>query len=97
MAQSALWLDSRTLYEHALAVTERNWMAHYGLAETLRKEGSLAAAATHYRKTLLFNPGSWEACNNLALTLGELGDHEGARRYLLEAFRLRQSVGISAR
>jgi hypothetical protein len=97
MAQSALWRDSRTLYEHALAVTERNWMAHYGLAETLRKEGSLAAAATHYRKTLLFNPGSWEACNNLALTLGELGDHEGARRYLLEAFRLRQSVGISAR
>jgi tetratricopeptide (TPR) repeat protein len=96
VVQSAHWRNSRTLYEHALAVTAGNWVAHYGLAEVLRQQGSLTEAVAHYREALRHNPGCWQACNNLALTLGKLGNAEAAHRFLQEAFRLRQRAGISA-
>ena len=38
--QTRLWRDSVTLFSHAVAVTENNWIAHKNLAAALAKQGN---------------------------------------------------------
>ena len=38
--EAAYWRDSRSLFEHALAVTSRNFLAHGNLGLVLRQEGA---------------------------------------------------------
>jgi tetratricopeptide (TPR) repeat protein len=46
--QIAYWHDSETLWRHTLSVTERNYMAHGGLARALTKEGRTEAAIAEF-------------------------------------------------
>jgi tetratricopeptide (TPR) repeat protein len=46
--QIAYWHDSETLWRHTLSVTERNYMAHGGLARALAKEGRTEAAIAEF-------------------------------------------------
>jgi protein O-mannosyl-transferase len=46
--QLAYWHDSETLWRHTLSVTERNYMAHGGLARALAKEGQTDAAIAEF-------------------------------------------------
>ena len=55
------WADSVTLYRHALAVTQNNWVAHIGLAKALVSRQDWAGAAEHYRAALALRPGLREA------------------------------------
>ena len=63
---TAFWRNSEALYRRALAVTERNYMAHIGLANTLARAGDRAGARREYEAafairddfpTLLFDLG----------------------------------------
>jgi hypothetical protein len=46
--QLSYWHDSETLWRHTLSVTERNYMAHGGLARALAKEGRTEAAIAEF-------------------------------------------------
>jgi tetratricopeptide (TPR) repeat protein len=46
--QLAYWHDGETLWRHTLGVTERNYMAHGGLARALAKEGRTEAAIAEF-------------------------------------------------
>ncbi len=46
--QLAYWHDSETLWRHTLSVTERNYMAHGGLARALAEEGRTEAAIAEF-------------------------------------------------
>jgi protein O-mannosyl-transferase len=46
--QLAYWRDSETLWRHALSVTDRNYMAHGGLARALAKDGQTEAAIVEF-------------------------------------------------
>jgi tetratricopeptide (TPR) repeat protein len=46
--QLAYWHDSETLWRHTLSVTDRNYMAHGGLARALAKEGQTEAAIVEF-------------------------------------------------
>jgi tetratricopeptide (TPR) repeat protein len=54
--QAGTWRDPHTLFEHALAVTERNDMAHYFLGATLLAEGRADEAECHVRRAIEINP-----------------------------------------
>jgi len=77
------WHDSRTLFAHALEVTDNNYIAHnnYGLA--LLEERRLREAGEHFEKALAIYPNYLKANYNLGITL------EGRRRYdeAIEAYR----------
>jgi len=47
--QVGYWHDSETLWEHALAVTQRNYTAHDGLARVLAKENRADDAIAEYK------------------------------------------------
>jgi len=76
--QVGVWRDSRTLFEHALAVTERNFKAHVGLGDTLRRDGLYAEALVQYDAAIELYPRWLKAHLGRAGSLLGMGDLEGA-------------------
>jgi len=76
------WQDAVTLFEHAIAVTEDNHLAHKNLADALLNEGHAEEAADHYREALRIQP-SWSEARlgwgEALAALGRIG--EAIKRY----------------
>jgi Tfp pilus assembly protein PilF len=75
--QATRWADSVTLFEHAIAVTEDNRLAHLNLAEALSNEGD-RAALEHYRRAIEIAPQWADAHAGLGETLRQWGRGEEA-------------------
>jgi hypothetical protein len=56
--QIAVWRNSVTLFEHALAIEEQNPVAHLNLGYALGDGGDLDAAERHFARTLELRPQS---------------------------------------
>ena len=87
------WRDSASLFEHTLAVTEDNAIAHAHLGVALLERGETAAAIDHYRSALAVQPSFLRVANNLAWLLGTsvdpaVRDPELAVRWAEHADRL---------
>jgi tetratricopeptide (TPR) repeat protein len=63
--QVAYWRGSRTLFEHALAVTDGNYVAYGVLANVFIEEKNYQEAENYARKALEFAPQYPEAFNTL--------------------------------
>jgi tetratricopeptide (TPR) repeat protein len=81
------WRDSRTLFTHALEVTEKNYLAATFLGQVERRKGELGSARTHLEQALEDNKYHVPAMLELGLTLAELGDLTGARKALKRTLR----------
>ena len=60
------WQDSMTLFQSALAVTERNYVVHEGLGNAMLREGRIQEAVGQYQKALEIRPGYQRASLGLA-------------------------------
>jgi protein O-mannosyl-transferase len=91
-AQVRHWSDSVSLFRHALAVTEGNYVAHVGLAKALRQQKDWAGAREQYRAALALRPGLRDALRGLEQVRKEesrltpsparpVGSAPGRRRY----------------
>lgn len=67
------WRNSIVLYEHALAVTENNYLVHNNLGTVLEKNGNLAEATAHYAEAVKIKLDYALAHNNL----GEIKARQG--------------------
>ena len=67
--QTSFWRDSKTLWNHALACTSRNDVAHNSLGLALADMGLLDEAMAHYRKALEIAPDDVDVHNNLGNAL----------------------------
>lgn len=86
-SQEGVWRNSRTLFEHALAVTHRNAVAHYFLGVTLLDAGRADEAAVQCRRAVALAPDSSAAHAALALVdsiQGRLADAESEYGRALE-------------
>jgi tetratricopeptide (TPR) repeat protein len=54
--QVGYWRDTATLYAHAVAVTEGNFVAHHGLAAELLEAGEPARAEPHFVRAIELKP-----------------------------------------
>lgn len=71
------WQNSTTLFEHALRVTEGNYVAHNNLGIALARQGDFEKASRRYRLALQIRPNYAEAyCNlgNAQARQGNLGE-----------------------
>lgn len=68
-AQTAVWHNTETLFRHALAVTQDNWLIHFNLANRYQLDGRRAEACAEYRAVLEIAPNYAPAMNNLAWAL----------------------------
>ena len=72
-AQVRHWRDSQALFEHALAVTDGNYLAHHNLGVALAEmPGRLPEAIAHYRAALAIRPDSARAHTDLGNALAKL-------------------------
>ncbi len=82
--QAASWRNSVTLFEHALAVTDGNYVAHNNLGAALRR----AEAIPHFEEAIRLRPRYPEAQNNLGEALLTAGRINEAIPHIAEALRL---------
>jgi tetratricopeptide (TPR) repeat protein len=86
--QAGTWRDAGTLNAHALAVTEKNFVAHSNLAEFLIDGGDLARGEEHARHALELAPRMLEPHVHLARLAELRGDDAEAVRELRVAASL---------
>jgi tetratricopeptide (TPR) repeat protein len=85
--QQGVWRDSDTLFTHALAVTERNYVAHDNRGLHRFKQGRNDEALADYRAALAINPAYLNANNNLGHALAQLGRPAEAVPYYRRALQ----------
>ena len=81
--QVGYWRNNVTLYEHALAVTEDNYVAHTNLGTALLAENRVPEALRQYQEALRIDPKAAHAHADLGVALAAGGDTSAA----LEAFQ----------
>ena len=82
------WKNTETLFQHALAVTENNWLAHNTIGSILEKKGQFNEAITHYQEAIRLKPDYAEARYNLGVALVSNGQIDEAMGQFQEAIRL---------
>ena len=82
--QLSYWHDDFSLWAHALAVTQRNYVAENNLAHALIKQGMYDDAIAHFRAAAALEPGDPVSLLNLGIYAQEHGDfQQAAARYEL--------------
>jgi len=88
------WRDTETLFRHALAVTQRNDIAHLDLAITLDQQDRLEEALAEYRETLRLGPDRYKIHFNMGCILGKLSRPGEALAEFREAIRFDPQVAM---
>jgi Flp pilus assembly protein TadD len=87
--QIAYWHDSVTLWKHTLSITQRNYMAHDGLARALAKEGRTDEAIVEFNEAEKLSAYS-------ASAMLDLGVYEQTHGHVQEAIdQYQQSLEAS--
>ncbi len=90
--QAGYWRDSITLFNHALSVTEDNWLAHNNLGRVYEKRGDPERSLAHYAEALRLKPGYGVLHYNVGVALAKLGRGREAGERFREAARLGQPI-----
>jgi tetratricopeptide (TPR) repeat protein len=86
--QARFWHDSRSLFEHALRVTEKNYVAETNLGLVYAKELRWEEAIASFRRALAIRPSHAEARANLGVALAKTGKVEDAIPQLERALKI---------
>ena len=90
--QVGYWRDSMSLYQHAIAVTAHNYVAHFNLASVLEKRGEPTEAVEQLREAVRDRPYFVPAHAELGQLLAKLGQTDEALRELRAAVSLRPDL-----
>ena len=100
--QVGYWAGSAPLFEHALAVTSGNFMAHETLGRLCYREGRTAEAIAHLEKALQISPDYAGAHLNLGNILAGQGrtkeaieHYEQALKFAPRAAKAHNSLGVA--
>ena len=83
------WVDSITLFQHALQVTGDNEIAYYSIGNELVKKGRLAKGIDFYRSALRLKPQFSDVHNNLGVALARTGNLDKAVNHFLIALQIK--------
>jgi protein O-mannosyl-transferase len=87
--QTGYWKDSRTLFEHTLAVTKNNFIITNNLGVVLARAGDDRGAMVQYAKAIAINSDYAEAQGNLGNVMLRARLVDSARPLLEKAVRLK--------
>jgi protein O-mannosyl-transferase len=87
--QTGYWKSSETLWNHTLACTTDNYVAHYNLGLALDHKGRVDEAIAQYQKALEINADNAEVHNNLGMDLMEKGKADEAIAHFQEALQIK--------
>ena len=87
--QAAVWKDSLTLFEHAVKVTKRNYLAHDNLGIELMKAGKFEEAFSHFSRSLKIKPDNVQTHYNMGVAKILEGKPEEAIKHYNDALALK--------
>jgi Flp pilus assembly protein TadD len=87
--QLCYWQNSLTLFQHALDVTEDNYIAHFGVAIPLREQGRLDEAIYHCSEVVRLRPDYFDAQIYLAYVLHDAGRLDEAVEEYRESLQIK--------
>jgi Tfp pilus assembly protein PilF len=87
-AQTAHWRDNASLYTHAIAVTQNNWLAWNNLGNHYLRGGDIRQALLSFQEALRIKPDYADAWYNAGVTFGRLEDYPRAIASYQESLRL---------
>jgi len=84
--QCAYWRNNIELWNHAIQVTEDNYMAHNNLASALLEKGETEKAMHHYHEAIAINhyPAAYY---NIGVIYYRMGQHQQSIEYFKKAIR----------
>ncbi len=82
------WQNSITLFQHDLDVTKDNYVAHFGIAGSLRKQGNLNETIYHCLEAIRIKPKYTKALDCLGIALCEAGRVDEAIGYYKRAIEI---------
>ncbi len=91
--QVQLWQNTKTLFNHAIAVTDGNYIAHDTLGVALLGEGKREEAIAHFLKAVEIKPNYAMAYNNLGIALQLEGRASEALSYYWKAVTIKSDYG----
>jgi protein O-mannosyl-transferase len=86
--QNSYWKTSETLFRHAIAVTDKNWVGFYNLGNALIRKGQASEAIGHLRECIRVRPNWSPAHDSLGMALLKAGQFEDAMTCFRAAVRL---------
>ena len=86
--QTSYWRDSELLWNHALACTSGNAVAHLNIGNILFQKGNVNEAIAHYQKALQIKPDSVVARINLGNILLQKGNTDEAIAHYQKALQI---------
>ncbi len=87
--QTSYWRDSETLWNHTLACTSRNALAHFNLGGALYKQGRVAEAIVHFREVLAITPGQAVVHGDLGIALADQKKYDEAMAEYHKALQIK--------
>lgn len=91
-AQIPVWKNTITLFDHAVKVTEGNFVAYNGLGVAKVSLGRIDEGISDYRHALKLNPNYADAFANLGTALSRQGKYDEAIEMCETAVRLRPDL-----
>ncbi len=88
-AQVGYWSDGAALWQHALEVTEDNYVAHNNLGSVLLKQGRADEAIPQFAEALHLRPAFALGQANLGMALMSEGKLDEAAQHFVEAIRIK--------
>ncbi|MEE8349746.1 MAG: tetratricopeptide repeat protein [Acidobacteriota bacterium] len=85
--QVSHWRNSITLFEHAVSITDDNYLVHNNLGTALLERGQVEAAIENFSRVLEIRPDSDRGLYNMALALRAQGRIEEAAQHLARALQ----------
>jgi tetratricopeptide (TPR) repeat protein len=93
-SQLATWRDTRSLFEHALAVEEKSYVAHAGLGAYYLEQGERERARAHLEAALAIDALDATALTTLGRMELDAGNLAAAEQYLLRAKQVHASKWV---
>ena len=81
------WKDGQTLFEHALSISEKNWMAHYTLGVISERRGNLREALVHFDRAAELEPRLPVIQLSLGDLLQQIGEYDRSIPHLVAALQ----------
>jgi tetratricopeptide (TPR) repeat protein len=88
--QASCWKDSIALWQHAIACTSRNSLAHNSLGRALAEKGDIPAAMAQFQDAVSIDPDDDYAHSNLGLSHYSRGEYDAAIVEFREALRIKR-------
>lgn len=90
--QASIWRDGATLFNHALSITNDNWVAHLNYGEALIENGRVDAAIKQYERAIAIKPDFELAYLNMGVAFAQNGDPDKAIEYYEKALMLKKKM-----